>query len=206
MSLTLYTNPMSRGRLARWALEETGAAYETKIVEYGPPMKCEEFRAINPMGKIPALDHDGTIVTETAAIAAYLADAFPDAKLAPPPASKLRGPYYRWLFFCAGPLEAAVTNRSLGVEVPPDKAAFCGYGTLALTLDVLEKAMNSGPFLLGDEFSMADLYLGGHLNFGMMFGTIEARPAFSEYTGRLMNRPAALRATALDDAAMKPAA
>jgi glutathione S-transferase len=205
MSLMLYTNPMSRGRIARWALEETGAPYEVRILQYGPEMKSAEFCAINPMGKIPALSHDGTIVTETPAIVAYLADAFPEARLAPPVNSPLRGPYYRWLFFAAGPLEAATTDRSINVEIPPEKCAFVGYGSMALTLDVLEKAVSTSPYLLGDEFSAADLYLASHLGFGLRFGSIEARPAFQDYIGRTMSRPAAQRANALDDAVMPPA-
>lgn len=204
MSLILYTNPMSRGRIARWALEETGEAYETQIVTYGPAMKAPGYLAINPMGKVPALAHNGGFVSETPAILAYLADSFPAARLAPPPASPLRAAYYRWLFFCAGPLEAAITDQALGAVVPPEKAGFCGYGSMALTLDVLEKAVSAGPFLAGDEFSMADLYLAGHLSFGLRFGTIPPRPAFEDYAGRMMSRPAAQRANALDEAAMPP--
>ena len=113
-SLILYTNPMSRGRIARWMLEEIGAPYRTEIVEFGPTMKAPEYLAINPMGKVPAIRHGETVVTECAAICAYLADAFPDADLAPPLAE--RGAYYRWLFFAAGPLEAAITDRDLGME------------------------------------------------------------------------------------------
>jgi glutathione S-transferase len=205
MSLILYTNPMSRGRIVRWALEETGAPYEAKIVEYGPEMKGAEFCALNPMGKIPVLSHDGTIVTETPAIVAYLADAFPASNLAPPVNSPLRGPYYRWLFFCAGPLEAAITDKSLNVEVPREKMGFVGYGSLALALDVVEKAVGAAPYLLGSAFSAADIYLASHLNFNMMFGNIEPRPAFTDYVARMMSRPAAQRATAQDDALMPPA-
>ncbi|MCB1997184.1 MAG: glutathione S-transferase, partial [Rhodoferax sp.] len=123
-ALTLYTNPQSRGRIARWMLEETGQPYETVVVDYGPAMKAHDYRAINPMGKVPALKIGDTVVTEVPAILATLADAFPDAGLAPPPAE--RGAYYRWLFFAAGPLEAAITNRALGVTVPPEKQGFVG--------------------------------------------------------------------------------
>jgi len=202
MSLILYTNPMSRGRIVRWALEETGVPYETKIVEYGPAMKSAEFCALNPMGKIPVLCHDGVPITETAAILAYLADAFPQASLAPLPASPWRGPYYRWLFFAAGPLEAAITDKSLNLAIPPDKSAFVGYGSLELTLDVIENAVSATPYLAGDSFTMADLYLAAHLGFGLQFSTIAPRPAFQDYVARQMSRPAAQRANALDDAAM----
>ena len=96
--LVLYTHPMSRGRIVRWMLEEVGQPYRTELVDYGTSMKAAEYLAVNPMGKVPTLRHGNTVVTECAAICAYLADAFPAADLAPPPASPMRGPYYRWLF------------------------------------------------------------------------------------------------------------
>ncbi|MBD0274707.1 MAG: glutathione S-transferase, partial [Acetobacteraceae bacterium] len=111
--LVLYTNPMSRGRVARWMLEETGCAYRTEVLEHGA-MKSPAYLSVNPMGKVPAIKHGDAVVTETAAICAYLADAFPDAGLAPPPGNPRRGPYYRWLFFAAGPVEAEMTGRALG--------------------------------------------------------------------------------------------
>jgi glutathione S-transferase len=202
MSLILYTNPMSRGRIARWGLEETGAPYEARVVQYGADMKSPAHCALNPMGKVPVLCHDGVTVTETPAILAYLADAFPQAHLAPPVTSPLRGAYYRWLFFAAGPLEAAITDQSLGAEITPEKTAFVGYGTLALTLDVVEQAVTEAEYLAGKDFTMADLYLASHLGFGLQFGSIAARPAFEAYIARTMSRPAAHRANALDDAAM----
>jgi glutathione S-transferase len=143
--LVLYTNPMSRGRIARWMLEEIGAPYRTEILDYGTTMKAPAYLTINPMGKVPAIRHGDTVVTECAAICAYLADAFPDAKLAPAPAD--RGSYYRWLFFAAGPLEAAVSDRALGVEVPPEKQMMVGYGSYALTMDTLEKAVSAAPLI-----------------------------------------------------------
>ncbi|HWL82359.1 MAG TPA: glutathione S-transferase family protein [Roseomonas sp.] len=200
--LVLYTHPMSRGRIIRWVLEEIGAPYRTAIVEYGPPMKAPAFRAINPMGKVPALRHGETIVTEAAAICAYLADAFPAAKLAPAPDDRRRGPYYRWLFFGAGPVEAAATNAALGFVVPEGKQGVVGYGQLAEVLDVLEAAVRQGDYLLGDQFTAADMYLGSQIGWGMMFGTIERRPAFERYWQRLAARPAAQRARQIDDALM----
>ena len=130
-TLTLYTNPMSRGRIARWMLEEVGQPYETIVLDYATTMKGPEYLAINPMGKVPAIKHGDVVVTECAAICAYLADAFPRAGLAPPPNDKLRAPYYRWLFFAAGPLEAAVTNKAMGFSPPADKEGMVGYGTFA---------------------------------------------------------------------------
>ncbi|MDJ0388089.1 glutathione S-transferase family protein [Roseomonas sp. E05] len=200
--LVLYTHPMSRGRIVRWVLEEIGQPYRAEIVEYGPAMKAPAFRAINPMGKVPALRHGGTIVTETAAICAYLADAFPAAKLAPAPDDRRRGSYYRWLFFGAGPVEAAATNASLGFVVPEGKQVMVGYGRLAEVLDVLEGAVGQGDYLLGDQFTVADMYLGSQIGWGMMFGTIERRPAFERYWERLAARPAAQRARQIDDALM----
>jgi len=206
MELILYTNPMSRGRMARWMLEEIGAPYRTEIIEYGPPMKTPEYLAINPMGKVPALRHGDTVITETAAIIAYLADAFPDAGLAPAPGTPARGPYYRWLFFTAGPFEAAVMDNALKVEVPPERAGMIGYGSLKLVLDTLEKTLARGPYLLGEAFSAADIYLGAQIGFGLRFNTIEARPGFADYAQRLFSRPAAQRAAGMDDALMPPKA
>jgi len=200
-ALTFYTNPMSRGRIARWMLEEVGQPYDTVFVDFGPSMKTPEYRALNPMGKVPTLVHGGTVVTECAAICAYLADAFPEAGLAPEPAR--RGPYYRWLFFGAGPLEAAVTNQSLGVEVPKERRGMVGYGSLPRVLDALETAIGGG-YMAGDRFSAADVYVGAQIGWGLRFGTIESRPAFTEYWERIRQRPAALRAVEIDSAAMPP--
>jgi glutathione S-transferase len=199
-SLTFYTNPMSRGRIARWMLEEVGEPYETVLLDYGTTMKGADYLAVNPMGKVPAIRHGETVVTEAAAICAYLADAFPDKGLAPPPASRARGPYYRWLFFAAGPVEAAVTGKSLGLLAPADKKMMAGYGSFEETIDALELAITPGPYICGEQFTAADLYVGAQIGWGMMFGSIEKRPAFAEYSGRLQARPAAIRAREIDDA------
>ncbi|WP_156679166.1 glutathione S-transferase family protein [Sphingomonas profundi] len=201
-TLTLYTNPMSRGRIARWMLEEVGQPYEVVNLDFTGSMKTADYLAINPMGKVPAIRHGDTVVTEVAAICAYLADAFPDANLAPPPGDAARGPYYRWLFFGAGPLEAAVIDKSLGVTIPEDKKAMVGYRDFATMIDTVEKAVSGDGWLAGDRFSAADLYIGAHLMWGTMFGSIEKRPAFEAFIARLAERPAHQRATALDDAAM----
>ncbi|TVR10857.1 MAG: glutathione S-transferase family protein [Salinarimonadaceae bacterium] len=203
--IVFYTNPMSRGRIARWMLEEVGRPYRTEVIQYGPQMKGEEYRRINPMGKVPSLIHGGVVVTEVAAICAHLADAFPDAGLAPAPGDPARGAFYRWLFFGAGPLEAAVTNRSLGVEVPEDRRGMVGYGSYEDVLDTLEQAL-ARDFLAGDRFSAADVYLGSQLQWGLRFGTIETRPVFERYAERLSARPAAIRAKELDDALIPPQA
>ncbi len=198
--LVLYTNPQSRGRIARWMLEEVGQPYKVEVLEYASSMKGPAYLAINPMGKVPALRHGDAVVTESAAICAYLADAFPQAGLAPPPTSKERAPYYRWLFFCAGPFEAASSNKALGFVVPPERERMIGYGTYAKALDVLEAAVSKSEYLAGGKFSAADVYVGSHVGFGMMFGTLERRPAFQDYLKRVSSRPAWKRANELDEA------
>jgi glutathione S-transferase len=196
--IVFYTNPLSRGRIVRWMLEEVGQPYRSEIIDYATTLKGPAYLAINPMGKIPAITHGRQVVTECAAICAYLADAFPEAGLAPPPRDSQRAPYYRWLFFAAGPVEAATSNKAAGFEAPPERARMMGYGTYATTIDTLEKAVSSG-YLAGGRFSAADLYVGSQLNYGMRFGTIEKRPAFESYLGLLLTRPAFVRATEIDD-------
>lgn len=196
--LVFYTHPMSRGRIVRWMLEEIGADYRTEILEYGTTMKAEAYLALNPMGKVPAIRHGDTVVTEAPAICAYLADAFPEAGLAPP--VDARGAYYRWLFFAAGPVEAATTNGFLGFEVPKDKEGMVGYGTLGAVLDTLEHALAGGGYAAGERFSAADVYVGSHVGWGLRLGSIEKRDAFSEYWSRLSGREALRRANEIDDA------
>jgi glutathione S-transferase len=198
--IVFYTNPMSRGRIARWMLEETGAPYRTEILAYGPEMRSPAYLAVNPLGKVPAITHRGATVTECAAICAYLADAFPGAGLAPAPHD--RAAYYRWMFFAAGPLEAAVINASLGFEVPEDMRGRIGYADIATMLDALEGALSRGEHVAGAAFSAADVYVGSQIGWGLRFGTIEDRPAFRAYWERISARPAHLRATEIDDAAM----
>ncbi|WP_375767448.1 glutathione S-transferase family protein [Archangium gephyra] len=200
--LVFYTNPMSRGRMVRWMLEEVGQPYRTELLEFGTTMKAPAYLAINPMGKVPALRHGDTVITEVAAICTYLADAFPQAGLAPAPGSRERGPYYRWLFFGAGPIESSVNNKAMGFQVPPERAGASGYGSLDAVLHTLEGAVSHGDYLVGDRFTAADLYVGSQLGWGMQFGTIEKRPAFERYVGRIMQRPAAIRAREIDDALM----
>jgi glutathione S-transferase len=200
--LVFYTHPMSRGRIARWMLEELGQPYRTEILDYGTSMKAPDYLAINPMGKVPAIRHGDTIVTECAAICAYLADAFPQAGLAPPPGDRQRGPYYRWLFFTAGPIEAAATNKALGVAIPEDRRRMVGYGSPADAQNALETAVSGRDYITGDRFSAADVYVGAQIGWGLRFGTLEKRPAFERYWERLSRRPAAMRANEIDDALM----
>jgi glutathione S-transferase len=198
--LVFYTHPMSRARIARWMLEEVGQPYRTELLDFGTTMKAPDYLAINPMGKVPAIRHGDTVVTETAAICAYLADAFPAAGLAPPARDRLRGPYYRWMFFAAGPLDAAVTNKALGMAVPPGREGMVGYGCLADVMNALESAASRGEYLVGSRFTAADVYVGSQIGWGMQFGSIEKRPAFERYWQRISERPAAQRAKEIDDA------
>ena len=195
--LIFYTNPMSRGQIARWMLEEVGAPYETRLLDYGTTMKAADYLAINPMGKVPAIVHGGRAVTECAAICAYLADAFPDAGLAPAPAD--RADYYRWLFFTAGPVEQAITAKHFGVEPDADQQRMAGFGSLAAALDTLEGAVRDKGFVAGDRFSAADVYVGSQIDWGLQFGTIAPRPAFEAYAAGLRERPAYQRAKEIDN-------
>lgn len=198
--IVFYTNPMSRGRIARWMLEEVGRPYRTVVLDYGTTMKAADYLAVNPMGKVPAITHRGVAVTECAAVCAYLADAFPGAGLAPALDDPMRGPYLRWMFFAAGPVEAAVTARSLNLLPPAEKAAMVGYGSFDQVVDGLETAVAQGPWILGDRFSAADVYVGSQIAWGLQFKSIPERPAFRAYADRLMARPAAVRAREIDDA------
>jgi glutathione S-transferase len=196
--LIFYTNPMSRGQIIRWMLEEVGAPYTTEILDYATTLKSPDYLAINPMGKVPAIKHRGQVVTECAAICAYLADAFPEAGLAPPVNSPDRAPYYRWLFFGAGPVEAATSNKSAGFVASEQMQRMMGYGTYETTIDVMEAAVSAGDYLAGGKFSAADLYLGSQIGFGLRFGSLEKRPAFEAYMARLTARPAYQKSQEID--------
>lgn len=198
--LVFYTHPMSRGRIIRWMLEEVGQPYRTEVLDFGTTMKAPPYLAVNPMGKVPAIRHGDTVVTEVGAICAYLADAFPQAGLAPPSGDRRRGPYYRWLFFAAGPIEQAVTTKSMGWTTPEGGERSVGFGRLEDVLAAAEGAVEGREYLDGTGFTAADLYLGAHLGWGMNFGTLERRPAFEAYVARLQARPAAVRANQIDDA------
>lgn len=201
--LVFYTNPQSRGRIAHWMLEEIGLPYNTVWLEFGPAMKSEEYLSINPMGKVPALKHGSVVVTETAAICAYLADRFPEKNLIPPLNHPARAPYFRWIFFAAGPLEHALTGKSLGWQVPEGKSGLVGFGSYDTTINTLEEALTPGPYICGEQFTAADVYVGSQLGWGMIFGTIEKRPLFEAYIERLYARPAAQRAKRINEDYLK---
>ncbi len=202
--LRFFTHPMSRGRTVRWMLEEIGAPYETDIIGYGAAMKAPAYLAINPMGKVPAIQHGDIIVTECAAILAYLADAFPDAQLAPPPTSPQRGPYYRWLFFGAGCVEPAASSKMLDITPTVEQQAMVGFGSLNAVMDTLDQALSETPeFLTGSQFTAADLYIGSQLEWLTSFGVFEKRESFVTFIARATNREAYRRANAADDKVLK---
>ena len=193
--LIFYHNPQSRGRIVRWMLEEIGQPYDTEVIAYDQ-LKSERYLAVNPMGKIPAIKHRGHIVTECAAICAYLADVFPEAGLGPREDEK--ADYYRWFFYAAGPVEAAVSNRAAGWEVPPDKERMFGYGNTDRVISVLDELLSLRDYVCGDRFTAADVYLGSQIMFPMQFGMLPERESFVRYRDRLHARPAYQRANDVD--------
>ncbi len=196
--LNFYTNPMSRGQTVRWMLEEVGEPYDTEVLDYGTTMKAEPYLSINPMGKVPAITHKSEIVTEVAAICCYLADAFPQARLAPDPMD--RADYYRWIFFTSGPIEAAFSNKAAGWEPTPEKQRMFGYGTYDLAIDTLEKALTGREYIASDRFTAADLFVGANVNFMLQFNLLDPRPAFTDYAARMTDRDAYRRAKEIDAA------
>jgi glutathione S-transferase len=196
--IDFYTNPMSRGQIARWALHEANAEYEQHLLDYGTTMKSPEYLAINPMGKVPAIVHDGNVVTECAAICAYLAEAFPEAGLQP--ASSERAHYYRWMFFAAGPLESAITDRHLKCEPTEEQQRMAGYGSYDHAVAALEGALSGKDYICGNRFTAADIYVGSQVDWGLQFGTLPASPAFNAYAERLRERDAYKASKAIDGA------
>ena len=194
--LIFYTNPQSRGQIVRWMLEEVGAPYETQILGYADTMKSEPYLSINPMGKVPAIQHRGRVVTEVAAICCYLADAFPEADLAP--AAQDRADYYRFIFFAAGPIEQAFSNRAAGFEPTPERQRMFGYGTYDLAIGTAEKMLAGRDYVCGSRFTAADVYVASQLGFMMMFGLLEPRPVFQSYVDRATDRDAYRRAKEID--------
>lgn len=202
---TFYTHPLSRGQIARWALHEAGADYEQVLVDLAAVPA--DVLAANPMGKVPILIHhaiDGDrVVTEAAAICAYLAETHPNAELSPHELE--RADYFRWMFFAAGPVEAAVTARALGFE--PSEArqqAMAGFGSLGRVLDTLESLFaDERPWVCGERFTMADVYVGSQIDWGLNFGTIPPRVPFAAYVERLQRREAYKAAKAIDHALVR---
>ena len=195
--ITFYTNPMSRGQIVRWMLEEIGQPYDTEILDYASTMKAEPYLSINPMGKVPAIRHRGKVVTECAAICAYLADAFPDAGLGPRDDEK--ADYYRWLFFVAGPLDQAVTNNFMGFKPTEEQGRMAGYGNYDLAVNALAGHLAGREFVCGSRFTAADVYVGSSVMWGTQFGTLPALDAFTAYAKRLAARDAYKRGKEIDN-------
>ncbi|HET7315961.1 MAG TPA: glutathione S-transferase family protein [Sphingomicrobium sp.] len=203
--LHLYTNPQSRGRIVRWMLEEVGQPYDTEIIPYDQ-LKADRYLAVNPMGKVPAIKHGNHVVTECAAICAYLADVFPDAGLAP--RDEERADYYRWIFYAAGPVEAAVSNKAMGWEPTPERERMFGYGNFDKVVAVLDELFSLRDYVCGHRFTAADVYVGSQIMFPLQFGLLPERESFSRYRDQLQARDAYKRANEFDDQAqaqMQPA-
>ncbi|HVU30683.1 MAG TPA: glutathione S-transferase family protein [Sphingomicrobium sp.] len=196
--IIFYTNPQSRGRIVRWMLEEVGQPYETEVIPYDQ-LKSDRYLAVNPMGKVPAINHRNHVVTECAAICAYLADVFPEAGLGPKDDEK--ADYYRWLFYAAGPVEQAVVNHHVGWDPSPEQARMFGYGSYDKVVAVLDELFSLRNFVCGDRFTAADVYVGSAILWGTQFGTLPARDSFTRYGERLKSREAFQRAGAKDDEA-----
>jgi glutathione S-transferase len=194
--ITFYTNPMSRGQIVRWMLEEVGQPYDTELLDFASTMKDDAYRAINPMMKVPAIVHRGRLVTEGAAIIAYLADVFPDVGLGP--RGEEKADYYRWLFFAAGPIEQAVTNKAGGFEPTPEKGRMFGYGSFDLAVNTLADHLAKQAYVCGDRFTAADVYVGSQVLWGTQFGTMPSLPPFLAYGERLSARDAYQRGKDID--------
>ncbi|HEX8842599.1 MAG TPA: glutathione S-transferase family protein [Sphingomicrobium sp.] len=194
--LIFYHNPQSRGRIVRWMLEEVGQPYETEVIPY-EQMKSERYLAIHPLGKVPAIRHNGHVVTECAAICAYLADVFPEAGLGPRPEEK--ADYYRWLFYAAGPWEQAGTNHMMGWDPPEDKQRMFGYGSYEKAIAAVDELLSLRDYVCGDRFTAADVYVGSQIMFPMQFGMLAERDSFLRYRDRLHRRPAYNRANEIDE-------
>jgi len=195
-NLIFYTNPQSRGRIVRWMLEEVGQPYETEIVGYDQ-MKSERYLAIHPLGKVPAIKHNGHVLTECAAICTYLADVFPEAMLGPRADEK--ADYYRWLFYAAGPLEAAISNQAMGWKVPQERERMFGYGNYDRAIAAVEEPLTLRDYVCGDRFTAADVYVGSQIMFPLQFGMLPERDSFLRYRDRLHERPAYKRANEIDE-------
>ena len=194
--LIFYTNPQSRGRIIRWMLEEIGQPYETEIIPYDQ-IKSERFLAVNPMGKVPAIKRRDQVVTECAAICAYLADVFPQAGLGPRDDEK--ADYYRWMFYAAGPVEAAVSNQAMGWVPTPERERMFGYGNFDRVVAVLDELFSLRDYVCGDRFTAADVYVGSQIMFPMQFGMLPEKDSFTRYRDRLTAREAYKRANQIDE-------
>lgn len=199
--LVFYTNPRSRGVVVQWALEEIGAPYRTEILEFGTTMKAPAYLAINPMGKVPAIKHGDQVVTEVGAILAYLAGAFPEAKLGPQPGHE--GAWCRWLFFAASCGDAALMSRMTGLEPKtPEHQGMMGFGSFEHTFKTLEDHLKGRTHVAGTRFSVADIDTCSLLNFAKHMGQIGDNAVFDAYCATHNARPAAQRTRAIMEKAI----
>ena len=183
-----YFNPMSRGVTTDWMLKELDADHEQIILDYSAgENNLPAFRAINPMGKLPALVDGDVVITEVSAICAYLADKFPEKGLAPEPGSVERGAYYRYLFISGNTIEPAFTLHSCGIEHPRPSSA--GWGDMTRVLATIETMTPESDWAMGKQFTAADVVFGGLLDFSMIFGWFEATPKVAAYVERIRQRP-----------------
>jgi len=190
--ITLYHHPYSRAANVVWMLEELGLPYELRFVDIlKGAQKAPEIVAKNPMGKIPIVTDGDVVVTESAAIALYLADRYSLGKLAPAPDDPARAPYLRWALFAPSVIEPGMVARSSGAEFKPGQV---GWGTYESMIAAMESAVRGRSFILGDRFSMADCVFGGTVRYMLRFKLLEATPTFTAYADRLAARPAARRA------------
>ena len=197
-NLTLYHAAPSRSSIVLWMLEEVGEPYELHLMSLKKgDNRAADYLKVNPMGKVPALRHGDVLITEAAAICAHLADAFPGAKLNVPVGDPRRGPYLKWLFFGPACLEAAIIDRSFPRAGEAPRQAL-GYGDHETVMNVLSEAVRRGPYLLGEQFTAADVVIGSGIRWGMMFKGVPERPEFVAYASRVAERPAAKRATKKD--------
>ena len=194
--LVFYHNPQSRGRIVRWMLEEIGQPYETEVVPY-EQMKSERYLAIHPLGKVPALKHNGHVLTECAAICTYLADVFPTAMMGP--SAEEKADYYRWLFYAAGPLEAAISNQAMGWVPTPERERMFGYGNFERAVAAVDELLSLRDYVCGNRFTAADVYVGSQIMFPLQFGMLPERDSFLKYRDRLQARNAYKRATEIDE-------
>jgi len=196
--LTLYHAAPSRSAVTRWMLEEIGEPYDIHLLSLSNgDNRKPDFLAVNPMGKVPALKHGDVVIAESAAICTYLADEFPQAKLNIPIGKPERGVYLKWLFFGPSCIEPAMMDRAFPRKEEARRGAL-GYGDFDTTMDVVAKAVSKGPYIMGEQFTAADVVIGSNLRFGMMFKLLPERPEFLAYVDRLSKRPALQRADAKD--------
>jgi glutathione S-transferase len=196
--IILHHAAPSRSSTVLFMLEEVGVPYDLRVLDLqaGDQLK-PAFLAINPMGKVPTIEHDGVVITEVGAICTYLADAFPAAGLAPPVNDPMRGPYLRWMFFQGNCLEPAIVDHALKRE--PGNRAMMPYGDYETAVGAVEKAIEKGPWFLGDRYSAADVYVGSAIAWGLQFKLLPERDTFKRYAARLAERPARQRAVAIDE-------